>query len=262
MFFLIILCLGLALGSFLNVVISRLPEKKSILFPPSHCPNCKTRIKWYHNIPVISYVFLRGKCAYCGWRIPLRYPVVEILTPLLLVSAYVKFSPLVSPAVFFWAISFVLFLIPVAFIDLEKKIIPDSLSLGLLFLGWLFALLKANPFFSFKHSLISGLSGIGLLFLVNELYYLVSQRDGMGMGDFKLMGAIGAYLGYESFYSVILIASLSGIAVFLILFLYKRLFQKVSKTSADFMKSEIPFGPFLCLGALLYFYDILRLNPF
>jgi leader peptidase (prepilin peptidase)/N-methyltransferase len=188
--------------------------------------------------------------------------VVEILTAILFGINYVKFSPQVSFLAFLWSLSFVLFLIPISFIDLEKKIIPDSLSLGLLFLGWLLAMLKINPFFGFKHSILSALSGIGLLFLVNELYYLVSQRDGMGMGDFKLMGAIGAYLGYESFYSIILSASIIGILAFVGYFLYKRFFKKSTEMPSELMKFEIPFGPFLCLGALLYLYDLFRFNPF
>ncbi len=244
------------------MVIYRLPEGKSIITPASHCPYCQTPLKWYHNIPVISYVFLKGKCAFCGHKISSKYPLVEFLTAILILLTYYKFSPFISWKAFVWALSFVLFLIPIAFIDFEKKIIPDSLSLGLLFLGWLFALIKLNPLFDFKHSVISGLSGIGLLFLINELYYLVSHRDGMGMGDFKLMGAIGAYLGYESFYSVILSASVIGIAVVFCYFLYGKLFKKDIKTPEELMKWEIPFGPFLCLGALLYLYDFFRFVPF
>jgi len=232
MLYLFVFFFGLTLGSFFNVVIYRLPEGKSIITPASHCPYCQTPLKWYHNIPVISYVFLKGKCAFCGQKISPRYPLVEFLTAVLILLTYYKFSPFISWKAFVWALSFVLFLIPITFIDFEKKIIPDSLSLGLLFLGWLFALIKLNPLFDFKHSV------------------------------FKLMGAIGAYLGYESFYSVILSASVIGIAVVFCYFLYGKLFKKDIKTPEELMKWEIPFGPFLCLGALLYLYGFFRLVPF
>ena len=246
-----IFVLGLVIGSFVNVLIYRIPKGKSIVFPSSYCPNCKNPLKWYHNIPLLSYILLKGKCTFCKKTISLQYPLVEILTAILMLITYQKFS-LFSLKVFFWAFSFVFFLIAISFIDLKEKIIPDSLSLSLIFLGWLFSLFKFNPFFSFEYVVISSLAGIGLLFLINEVYYLVAKREGMGMGDFKLMGGIGAYLGYKSFYFVILIASITAVFTICVYLLFLKLSKK--EMPRNLMKLEIPFGPYLCLGALVYLF--------
>ncbi len=244
--------LGLVIGSFFNVVIHRWSKGESIKDPwYSRCPVCKNRLKWYHNIPIISYLLLKGRCAYCQSPISIRYPLVELLTGFILLWCYFKVKPIFGWEGFVVLSTFSLVLIPISFIDLEIKEIPDALSLFLIFSGWFFSLIGINPLISGEISLVSGCAGIGMLFLINEIYYLITKRDGMGMGDFKLMGGIGAYLGYKSFYYVILIASITGILGYIaILLLFKAKGEK-----ADFdSKAQIPFGPFLALGSLIYIF--------
>ncbi|MEZ0344217.1 MAG: prepilin peptidase [Caldimicrobium sp.] len=253
----LVFILGLVFGSFLNVLIYRLPEGKSLLKPSSHCPKCETPLKWYHNIPLISFIFLRGRCAYCGEKISLQYPLVELITALLLVSIFVKFKPLYGFIPFAFFSIFAMILISVFFIDLKHKEIPDLLSFSLIFFGWIFSLTGKNPLgITFKESLLSTFSGIGLLFFINEVYYLITRRDGIGMGDFKLMGGLGAYLGYKSFYNLLFFASLIGVITFFIFQIYQRFFkEKKGSSSENILKKEIPFGPLLSISALIYLFN-------
>lgn len=247
---LLIAVLGLALGSFFNVVIYRWSEGLSVLRPVrSFCPRCKTELKWYHNIPVLSYVLLKGRCGFCQNPIPLTYPLVEVLTAVVGVAAYLKFKPWYGWATFlvFWV--WLIILLVISFIDLRVKEIPDKLSFGLMLAGLTASLLGLNPLVGFEESVVGMLAGAGLLFLINEVYYLFAKRDGLGMGDFKLMAGIGAFLGYKSFYWVVLIASFSGIFAFFLAVLWYRLKGKSKDLS---LKTEIPFGPFLALGAGVY----------
>ncbi len=253
--------LGLCLGSFLNVVIYRWSKGLSIFKPLfSICPKCKKTLKWYHNIPLFSYIFLKGKCAYCKASISIKYPLIELLTASLFVYSYFYFKPSFGWITFFGFSFYVLMLIPISFIDLEIKEIPDKLSLGLILAGWIFSLTKFNPLVDFGMSLLSGLSGIGLLFLINEFYYHFTGKEGIGMGDFKLMGAIGAFLGYKSFYTVLVIASVVGVLVFLGVNLYYKV-KKQNQKILD-LQTEIPFGPFLALGSLFYLFNWIRLPLF
>jgi len=248
----LIFVFGLCIGSFFNVVIYRWSKGLSIKNPIfSICPKCGKTLKWYHNIPLLSYLFLKGRCAYCKEPISPIYPFIELLTATLFVLTYLKFRSL-GLIPFLGFSFFVLSLIPISFIDFKVKEIPDTLSLGLIFAGWIFSLFGFNPFVDFEKSLISGLGGIGLLFLINEVYYLFSKKDGMGMGDFKLMGGIGAFLGYKSFYWILLIASLTGIFAFFGVYFWYRM-KGVAK-EID-LKTEIPFGPFLALSSLIYLFS-------
>lgn len=243
--------IGTCIGSFLNVVIYRWSENLSLLTPYfSFCPNCKNPLKWYHNIPIISYVFLRGKCAYCKSSISIRYPIVEFLAGLLTLLLFIKFS--FRWLTFFYFSIFFYILIAISFIDFKAKEIPDKLSLSLIFLGFIGSLLGLNPYLTMEKSLLSGLSGIGLMFLINEVYYQFTKRDGLGMGDFKLMGGIGSFLGYDSFYFILLIASFLGIAFFLGSLLWVRKTKKL-QTKID-LKTEIPFGPMLSFAAMTYLF--------
>lgn len=253
----LVFILGLVFGSFLNVLIYRLPKGKSLLKPPSHCPKCETPLKCYHNIPLISFIFLKGKCAYCKEKISFQYPLVELITALLLVSIFVKFKPLYGFIPFFFFSILALILISVFFIDLKHKEIPDPLSFSLIFFGWIFSLTGKNPLgISFKESILSTFSGIGLLFFINEVYYLITKRDGIGMGDFKLMGGLGAYLGYKSFYNLLFFASFIGVITFLVFHIYQRIFKKEKNTSSEkLLKKEIPFGPLLSISALIYLFN-------
>lgn len=230
---------GAAIGSFLNVVIYRLPLGLSIAHPASRCPNCFNPIRAFHNIPIISYLALKGKCAYCGIEISPRYPFVEALTGLLWAAAMVKSGPTLQLAA---GLVLITGLIAVTFIDLDHKIIPDSLSLGGIPVGFGFALLTG---LGWKASLIGIALGGGSLWLVAEAYRIIAKRDGMGGGDVKLLAAIGAFQGWEGVIFTVFVASVVGTVVGL----------AAMKITRGGRHMEIPFGPFLSFGSALYLYQ-------
>ena len=228
---------GLLIGSFLNVCIYRIPRKKSIVLPASFCPHCQEPIKWYDNIPLLSYLFLQGKCRRCRAPIGWRYLIVELVTGLTSLLLYIKYGWGYQYPVFFL---FAALLLAVSFTDLEHQIIPDRLSLPGILVGWLAAWLPGPPFW--LDSLIGGVAGAGGLFLVAFVYERITGREGMGGGDVKLLGMIGAWLGWQALPFVVLLSSLTGVlagGTFLLL-------------SGKGSRARIPFGPFLSLGALLY----------
>ena len=239
---------GGIIGSFLNVVILRLPDPgQSIVFPASHCPKCSSALHWYENIPVISYLFLRGRCAHCGVSISLQYPLVELMMALLAAALMVRFQWSIATAGYFL---FCAALVVIIFIDVHHQIIPDVISLPGIVLGFLFSLV--SPTVSWQDSLIGLLVGGGVLYAVAFLYFLLRKVDGMGGGDIKLLAMIGAWLGWQSLPFVIFASSLSGSIIGLIAMQYQK---KGGQT-------RIPFGPFLSLAALVYTFfsaDILAL---
>lgn len=229
---------GGIVGSFLNVVILRLPDPgQSIVFPASHCPKCSAELRWYENIPVISYLFLRGRCAHCGVAISLQYPLVELMMALLAAALMARFEWSITAAGYF---VFCAALLVIIFIDLQHQIIPDVISLPGIVLGFLFSLV--SPTVSWQSSLIGLLVGGGVLYAVALLYFLVRKVDGMGGGDIKLLAMIGAWLGWQSLPFVIFASSFSGSIIGLIAMQYQK---KGGHT-------RIPFGPFLSLAALVY----------
>ncbi len=239
---------GGIVGSFLNVVILRLPDPgQSIVFPASHCPKCSAALQWYENIPIISYLFLRGRCAHCGVAISLQYPLVELMMALLAAALMVRFQLSITTAGYF---VFCAALLVIIFIDMHHQIIPDVISLPSIVLGFLFSFL--SPTLSWQSSLIGLLVGGGVLYAVAFFYFLLRKVDGMGGGDIKLLAMIGAWLGWQSLPFVIFASSLSGSIVGLIAMQYQK---KGGRT-------RIPFGPFLSLAALVYTFfsaDILSL---
>ncbi len=237
---LIILAFGLAIGSFLNVCIYRIPSSNSITDPPrSACPNCGTLIKYYDNIPVISYLLLRGKCRSCNVPISFRYPVVETTSGLFAVCAYLTFGFTIPGLVYYVFIST---LIVIAFIDVDHRIIPDVITLpGIpIFCISTFALQEI----SFKDSLLGILAGGGSLYLVGLAYYQLKKKEGMGGGDIKLLAMIGALLGWKGVLFTIFISSALGTVVGLILILSRK----------KDMTLAIPFGPFLSMAAISYIF--------
>ena len=233
---------GLLFGSFLNVCIYRIPRDKSIVWPPSSCPGCNARIKWYDNIPVLSYLWLRGKCRSCKQPISLQYPVVELLTGALTVLFVWRFGLSVWT---FVTVAAVYALIILSVIDLELMIIPDRFSLGLIVLGLAFA--WANPNFSgvWWQKELSSLLGAGVgLFGVLAIALIgtwMFKKEAMGGGDVKLMGGVGAFIGWEGVITTVVFASFFGLVYALFLMIFK------GKKGGD----AIPFGPFLSLGALI-----------
>ena len=229
---------GLCLGSFLNVVIYRLPIGLSVVVPRSFCPFCGHSLSWYENIPLLSYLFQKGRCRRCSAKIPLRYPAVEFLAGALAFYLVAKFG-LTAPAFIFYVFS--LLLLASSFIDLEHRIIPDELSLGGLLVG--LALSPFNPLVDPESAFLGALCGAGGLYLLGELYFWLRGREGLGGGDCKLLAMIGSFLGPKSLLPVVFLASLSGTLGALSIVLIKG--RKISGSTS------LPFGPFLALGALL-----------
>lgn len=228
---------GLIFGSFLNVVISRLPKNESLIHPPSHCPNCGNRVRFYDNIPVISYLILRGKCRDCGQTISIQYPLVELVTGLLLLGLYHKYGLTWN---FISYTLLTLFLVPIAVIDLYSKLILNKLTVPAFLFGILYVVI-----FHFENLLNHGLAilvGGGFLLLLAWIGKLCFKKDSMGMGDVKLMMVIGAFMGFPQVLLCLLIGVYIAAVIILIGFITKRI------TLGD----QIPFGPFIALGTLVY----------
>ena len=229
---------GMCIGSFLNVCIYRLPSSMSIIKPSrSFCPQCKSAIKFYDNIPVFSYIWLRGRCRNCKASISLRYPLVELITGILAIAILFLFGLTLEGLVYFIFISS---LLVITFIDIDHKIIPDIITIPGIPIG--LAASFVLPAMTFKSSLIGLLVGGGSLMLVAWIYSLVTRKEGMGGGDIKLLGMIGTFIGWKGVIFTIFAASLAGTLVGIIVMLQKR----------ENLKFAIPFGPFLSIGAMSY----------
>ena len=238
-FYIFAFIFGATVGSFLNVCICRLPKGESIVFPPSHCTRCDYKIRFYDNIPVISYLLLGGKCRSCREPISVQYPVVELLNGLLTLFLFVRFGPTLAFAVLFLLCSA---LVVITFIDLEHQIIPDVISLPGIVAG--FACSFFIPGFGWFNSLTGILLGGGSLLLVAYGYHFLTGKEGMGGGDIKLLAMLGAFLGWKSVPFIIFAASLAGSVIGVSIMFAK------GKDS----KLAIPFGPFLAFGAVLYIF--------
>jgi len=238
--------LGLVIGSFLNVCIYRIPKGLSVAWPPSACMGCKNRIKWYDNIPVLSWFVLRGKCRNCGCKISVQYPVVEFFTALLTVLFVWRFG-------LTWWTPCVLFsvycLIALSVIDIKTFTIPDRFSIGLtviaLGISFLNPAFTGAPFERFISALIAGAVGFFGLWGTALLGQFIFRKEAMGGGDIKLMAAIGALSGLHGVVNSLVIGSFAGLIYFGVMSLLKK--QQQNGTT-------IPFGPFLSLGLLFNLY--------
>jgi len=232
----IVFLVGLIFGSFVNVCIYRLPREESVVFPGSHCPRCNTAIPWYGNIPVLSFVFLRGKCGSCRAPISWQYPLVEALHGFgfLYILLHFGFSPQTLIYCLFFSS-----LILVTFIDLSHRIIPDVITLPGMALGVIAAstVLPPGPVSSITGLLLGG----GLFYLVAVLSLALLKREGMGGGDIKLIAMIGAFLGWKGMLLTIFLAALSGAVIGISLIVIQ------GRSRAE----PIPFGPFLAAGAAI-----------
>jgi leader peptidase (prepilin peptidase) / N-methyltransferase len=253
--------LGLLVGSFLNVVIYRLPkmmeadwqqqaaelrgetpperERFNLMVPRSRCPHCGTAIAAWHNLPVVSWLLLRGRCAHCGASIGVRYPLIEALTGLLAVAAILRFGPGTAGAA---ALLLTFFLVALAFIDLDTQLLPDDLTLPLLWLGLAFNL--GSTFVPIADAVLGAMAGYGILWAVYWAFKLVTGKEGMGYGDFKLLAALGAWFGWQAIPSIILLASAVGATVGIAMIVLVRHKREV----------PIPFGPYLAGAGLLALY--------
>jgi leader peptidase (prepilin peptidase)/N-methyltransferase len=258
---------GLCIGSFLNVVIHRMPmmmergwridsaellgvkidppAEISLSKPRSRCPKCGHAITWRENIPVLSWLLLKGRCSACGTPISARYPAIEILTALLFAACGFHFGA--TPEAIVWC-GFMATLVALAFIDIDHQFLPDDLSLPLAWAGVLAAAFGWTGV-SLRDSVFGAVAGYGSLWLVFHAYRLVRGKEGMGAGDFKLLAALGAWLGWQLIPSIILLASAVGAVVGIALVVFRRHDRDV----------PIPFGPYLAGGgvAALFFGEAL-----
>lgn len=238
-FYILLFVLGAIFGSFANVIIYRLPREESIVKPGSHCYSCKKPVKWYDNIPIFSWFILRGKCRNCKAPFSIRYPIVELITAVLFALSY-------HYAGLSWTLLehliFVFGLVVCTFIDLDHMILPDEFTLSGIVIGLVGAAL--NPQREFLDALFGMLMGGGFLWGMAYVYYLLTKQEGMGGGDIKLLAWIGAIIGWKGIPFVIMMSAIIG-SVVGIAFAAK---QKAG------LKTMIPFGPYLALGAILYLF--------
>ncbi len=249
------LIVGLIIGSFLNVVIARYPimlesqwrrdcqnylnlpmesqPSFNLWFPRSRCPRCKTPLKARHNIPILSYLWLKGRCAFCNEKIHPIYPGVEALTALLTVWVVWHYSltrPLIPALFLTWV------LIALTFIDWRKQILPDALTLTTLWIGLFLSLFYV---FVSPHQAVSGaIVGYGLLWIAAGLFKLIRKKEGMGHGDFKMLGMLGAWFGVKMVLNILLMAILIALVTSIVLILMKKITAK----------RPIPFGPFIAIA--------------
>ncbi|HLE19805.1 MAG TPA: A24 family peptidase [Vicinamibacteria bacterium] len=227
---------GLIWGSFVNVLIYRLPRDRSVVFPSSACPSCGKAIAPYDNVPVLSYLLLLGRCRLCGAGIPFRYPAVELLVMAASLTAYLRHGFGTEYAV---ELGFVVATLALIFIDYDHRILPNVITIPGTLIGLLLALFR-EPI-TLTEALIGAALGAGLLFGVAEVYFRVRRVEGLGMGDVKMMAMVGAFLGWKgvllTLFAGSLVGSLVGVALMV--------------TQGKDMKTALPFGTFLGIAALL-----------
>ena len=248
----VVITFGLAVGSFLNVCIYRLPLRRSVVFQRSHCRHCSVPLKPWDNIPLLSYLLLRGKCRNCGIPISWVYPLVEALTAVLFYLLFLKYQ-LGSP--FFVNLAFLSMLVVLIFVDLLERILPNVITLGGLVVGFVVSPLQSREFLgsdpflawmggnwsSYAQSLLGVLVGGGVLWAVAMIYRKVRKVEGMGLGDIKMMAMIGAFLGWQQTWLTIFLGSLTGALV-------GSVYIYVLKKGRRY---ELPFGSFLGIGAIV-----------
>lgn len=233
------LVVGAILGSFLNVVIYRLPNGESIVFPGSHCPACNAAIKPYDNIPVLSYLILKGKCRACGTGISWQYPIVELITSVCLGLLYWKFG---WSGFFFIYSTLTLLLIPIAVIDLQRGLILNKLTIPGFILG--LAFLLGLQIENWKDLLLGALAGGLILFVIGWLGTLLFKKESMGMGDVKLFAMIGIFIGLKG----VLLTMLFSIYIAALFIVIGLILRKLR------LGETIPFGPFIAIGTLAYMF--------
>lgn len=238
-FYVVFFLLGACFGSFANVIIYRMPKGESIVTPRSHCQNCQKNVAWYDNIPMVSWLILRGKCRHCGAKFSFRYFFVELLTACLFTLAYFYLG-------LTWnLLEALLFIFPIVccvFIDFDHMILPDEFTLSGIVIGLIGAWL--NPQREFLDALLGVLMGGGFLWAMAYLYYVFTKQEGMGGGDIKLLAWIGAVMGWKAVPFVIMTSAIIGSVIGLIL----------ARKQKEGLKTMIPFGPYLALGAVIYMF--------
>jgi leader peptidase (prepilin peptidase)/N-methyltransferase len=254
---------GLVFGSFTNVLVARLPHGQSISKPASRCPHCGAPVLKRHNIPLLGYAMLGGRCRSCRAPISIRYPIIELLGGILFLAAQMKYGW--SPALFIRDWPFLTMLLAITFIDLEHRIIPDKLSLGGLALGLATGWLSQD--LSWIQCALGAALGFGLFYGMAWGYSVLAGRQGLGGGDIKLLAMMGAFLGPAGVFTTIVISSITGSVVGIGLGLAIKYGNKRKQGGAaegadadaaqepdDLMSLAIPYGPFLVIGGLSYYF--------
>ena len=242
MSYIIVFILGSIWGSFSNVCIHRLPDNKSVSRGRSYCPSCKKQIRWYDNIPIFSYVFLKAKCRDCSAKINVKYLLVELICALSFVWFFYLFGLSLTTLLFF---ILSIFFIIIFFIDLKHFIIPNELTFPLMAIGLLKSFdpnLNQYLFPNFLNSLIGGVAGYIIIWMIIFIYKRLRNKEGMGLGDAKLLSAIGFWFGWISIPFILFFSSFIALVLAI-----PSLINKSKNLS-----SQIPFGPYLILGCLLY----------
>ena len=242
MFYLLFIILGGIWGSFSNVCIYRLPENKGIVAGRSFCPSCKNKIQWFDNIPILSFVLLKGKCRHCKNIISLQYLIVELISSVSFVTIYYFFG-LTFTTLLLLILS--VFFIIIFFIDLKHYIIPDVLTFPLMIIGFVKSFdpnLNTSIFPNYLHSLIGGIFGYLIIWSIIYFYKKLRNKEGMGLGDAKLMAVVGFWFGWVSIPFTIFISSVVALII-----VFPSLINQSRK-----MSSEIPFGPYIIIGCVLY----------
>ena len=232
----LIFILGLIVGSFCNVCIYRIPRNESVIYPASHCPNCHTDILAKDNIPLLSYLLLKGRCRNCGIKIFIQYPIVEFLTGLIYVIIYLIYGFSIQSLIYIILLSA---LIIIAFIDLNKQIILDVISLPGIVIGLILSFFV--PYISFINSALGVLVGGGIIFIIGLAGSVIFKKEAMGGGDVKLAAMIGAFLGWKYTIITLFLGFFLGALVGIFLILSK------IKSKED----VVPFGPFIALGSFI-----------
>lgn len=236
--FLLIFILGLIWGSFANVCIYRIPKGESIIFPPSHCPFCKSKIAFYDNIPIISYLILKGKCRNCKEKISIIYPVVEFLSGVISILSYIK-GGFTFISIYFFFTSFIFLIL--TFIDLKDKILPDSLTFGGIFFAFFYSIVfKINPPV-FERLAGAALSSFLFLFLL-LIFFIIKGFYGLGYGDVKLIAFVGIVFGFPDFLKIIIGSSIFIILIYIPVYFLKR------------KRWIIPYGAFLSFFSIIYLF--------
>lgn len=263
LFYILVLLTGLCIGSFINVVIYRIPimlkqqwrqqsaqflkqaelqtkeysKKFNLLYPRSHCPHCQQTLKFYQLIPVLSYCLQKGCCQFCKQHISLKYPLIEITSALL--TIYISWA-FANPWQIFFLLILAWSLLSLIVIDIEHQLLPDQITIPLIWLGLLAS--SFGFFTAMQDAIIGAILAYCSLWIIAKLYQLVRSKQGMGYGDFKLFAVFGAWFGWQSLPEIILLASLSGSIIGISLILMKKITRD----------TPIPFGPFMIIAGYLY----------
>jgi len=254
------LLIGMNIGSFLNVCIFRIPINKSIVFPPSSCMNCGKQIKWYENIPVLSYILLGGKCSNCKTKLSLQYPIIELLNGILYLFLFLYFGLKIETFILMFYVSS---MIVISVIDIKTQDVYLKTILPVIFLGPVYGYFSDD--FSVKISLIGIVSGALSLLFVIFIFYIVTKKIGMGFGDVFILAGIGGFIGPEKLPAALFIASTSGVVFYIMMKLIFKNNKIAKNLKKEDLKTEneedlnhaIYFGPFLAFSGIL----LIFINP-